>query len=307
MKHAVSVSIGSSKRDKQVEIEIFGERVCIERIGTDGDLIKAAQLYTDLDGKVDALGVGGGVLGLMVGDHWYPMHSLLPLFKGVRRTPLVDGTGLKMTLERQAVLAVDQRLGQYMPSRDALVMTAVDRWGMAKGALDAGYRVTFGDLLYSLELPVPIYREQTIHWLAALVGPIITRLPFRWVYPIGESQNHRKPTFVQYFQRASLILGDCHYVWKYMPERMDGKIVVTNTTTREDVDTFRKAGVRFLVTTTPVYDGRSFGTNMLEAAIVAATGYSEPIDYHRPGRYFAWMSEQIKQLNLQPQIQELNA
>jgi hypothetical protein len=263
-------------------------------------------MYADLDGKVDALGVGGGVLGLMVGKRWYPMHSLLPLVKGVRRTPLVDGTGLKMTLEHQAVLETDRQLGEHLPSRNALVMTAVDRWGMAKGALDAGYQVTFGDLLYSLNVPVPIYREKTVHLLAKLVAPVITRLPFRWVYPIGESQNHRKPMFVRYFQQAGVILGDCHYVWKYMPERMDGKIVITNTTTREDVETFRQAGVRFLVTTTPVFDGRSFGTNMMEAAIVAATGYQGPIDYGRPGQYFAWMSEMVKQLKLLPQIQELN-
>jgi hypothetical protein len=36
MKRAVSVSIGSSKRDKVIEIELIGEQVLIERIGTDG-------------------------------------------------------------------------------------------------------------------------------------------------------------------------------------------------------------------------------------------------------------------------------
>ncbi len=44
MKRAVSISIGSSMRNKRVEIELFGEMVCIERIGTDGDLGKATQM-----------------------------------------------------------------------------------------------------------------------------------------------------------------------------------------------------------------------------------------------------------------------
>lgn len=305
MKRAVSISIGSSRRDKAVEIKLLGETVRLERIGTDGDLKKAAQMYTDLDGKVDALGVGGGLLGLMVDEHWYPMHSLLPLVKNVHRTPLVDGTGLKMTLERQMVLAVDRQLGSAITAKTALVMTAVDRWGMAKGALDAGYRVTFGDILYSLGLPIPIYKEDAVKTLAAMIAPLISRLPFEWVYPIGESQNHRKPTFVKYFQEANVILGDCHYIWKYMPERMDGKTIITNTTTLEDVETFRGAGVRYLVTTTPVYDGRSFGTNMMEAAIIAAAGRKEPVDYSHPGPYFAWMNQMIKELKLVPQIQGL--
>jgi len=306
MKRAVSISIGSSRRDKTVDVEILGEMVRLERIGTDGDMKRAAALYQELDGKVDALGVGGGLLGLLVGDHWYTMHSLLPLIKGVRHTPVVDGTGLKMTLEYQAVLEIDRQLHDYINRRSALVMTAVDRWGMAKGALDAGYQVTFGDIIYSLGLPIPIHSEQAIRRMAAAIAPIVTRLPFQWVYPVGESQHHRKPSFVQYFQEASVILGDCHYVWKYMPERMDGKIIVTNTTTKDDVEFFRASGVRFLATTTPVFDGRSFGTNMMEAAILAATGYQGPVNYSQPGDYFEWMGKMVKELGLKPQIQELN-
>jgi hypothetical protein len=49
MKHAVSISIGSSKRDKTVEITLLGEKVRLERIGTDGDMKKAAQLYKAMD------------------------------------------------------------------------------------------------------------------------------------------------------------------------------------------------------------------------------------------------------------------
>lgn len=306
MKRAVSISIGSSKRNKKVTIELRGETVQIERIGTDGDLREAARLYSDLDGKVDALGVGGGLLGLMVGERWYPMHSLLPLVKGVKHTPLVDGTGLKMTLERQSVVQACRQLEQFIPERRALIVTAVDRWGMVKGALDAGCQCTFGDVLYSLGLPVPVHQEKAIHALAATLAPVITRLPFAWVYPIGKSQEKRKPMFEKYFQQASVIMGDCHYIWKYMPERVDGKIIITNTTTPEDVEFFKRSGARFLVTTTPVYDGRSFGTNMMEAAIVAAFGRKEPIDYAHPGDYFQWIEQKIKELDLTLQVQELN-
>jgi hypothetical protein len=305
MKRAVSISIGSSKRDKTVEVQIFGETVCLERIGTDGDLKKAARLYRELDGKVDAFGVGGGLLGLMVGEHWYPMHSLLPLVAGVRQTPLVDGTGLKMTLEWRTVLQVSKQLAEYLPEKKALVMTAVDRWGMAQAAVDAGFDCVFGDLLYSLGMPYPIRSIGEAKNIAAAVAPVICRLPFHWVYPIGKSQEHRKPRFGQYFQQACLVLGDCHYIWKYMPDRMDGKVIITNTTTPEDVEAFRSSGARFLVTTTPVYDGRSFGTNMMEAAIVAACGRTEPVNYGSANGYFHWMNEKLDQLNLPLQIQEL--
>ena len=55
MKRAVSISLGSVKRDKKVTITLLGEEISIERIGTDGDVEKATQMYNELDGKVDAL------------------------------------------------------------------------------------------------------------------------------------------------------------------------------------------------------------------------------------------------------------
>jgi hypothetical protein len=212
-----------------------------------------------------------------------------------------------MTLERSAVRDVERRLPGKIPSKTALVTSAVDRWGMAQGALDAGYQVAFGDLIYSVGLPLILRSERSLRFMAGLLLPVLSRMPFRWVYPIGESQEKRKPTGVEHFQNAALILGDCHYIWRYMPERLDGKIIITNTTTTEDVDTFRKAGVSYLVTTTPVYDGRSFGTNAMEAAIIAASGRKELVDYAHPGDYFQWIESRLDELSMRVQIQELCA
>ena len=81
MKRAVSISIGPSRRDKAVEITLLGERVRVERIGTDGDMEKAARLFQELDGKVDAFGLGGADLGLLVASKYYPLHSVKPIVR----------------------------------------------------------------------------------------------------------------------------------------------------------------------------------------------------------------------------------
>ena len=101
MKRAVSVSLGSSARDKQVVVNLKGEPISVERIGTDGDVPKAQRLFAELDGKVDALGVGGVDLYLRLDDRQYPLRAALKLVKDVHQTPVVDGRGLKHTLERR--------------------------------------------------------------------------------------------------------------------------------------------------------------------------------------------------------------
>ena len=301
MKRAVSISIGSSKRDKAVEMTLLGEKISIERIGTDGDMEAAALKYKELDGKVDAFGVGGGDLGILVDGKWYEFHSVKPMVRFIKKTPVVDGSGLRNTLEKKAAPFVMDKLGDYVNKmgKKALIMTGADRWGLTRSFLDAGFECTFGDMLFSLDIPIPLHTDKQIKFLAALLLPVATRLPFEWIYPVGEKQEERKPKFSKYFYEATVVAGDCHYIKRYMPEDMKGKIVVTNTTTPEDVDLFRKVGVKYLVTTTPVLEGRSFGTNMMEAALVAVSGKGRPLS-------LAEYSELLEKFDFQPQLQELS-
>jgi hypothetical protein len=97
--------------------------------------------------------------------------------------------------------------------------------------------------------------------------PIAGRLPFEWIYPTGEKQEKRIPKWEKYYQWGTVIAGDCHYIKRHMPDKLEGKIIATNTTTTSDIEQFRKAGVKYVVTSTPVLEGRSFGTNMMEAAL----------------------------------------
>jgi hypothetical protein len=301
MKRAVGISIGSSKRDKVVEVTLLGEKVSIERIGTDGDMEAAALKYKQLDGLVDAFGVGGADLGLLVDDKWYPLYSVRPMIRYVKKTPVVDGVGLKNTLENKSADFLEKHLGDYMNKvgRKVLVVSGADRWGMSTSFLDAGYECVFGDLMFGLGIPLPLRTARQLKTLAALLMPVAGRLPFKWIYPTGKKQEQRAPKYEKYYRWATVIAGDCHYIKRHMPDDLSGKVIVTNTTTPDDQKLFKELGVRFLITTTPVLDGRSFGTNMMEAALVAISGKGRPLQR-------AEYDELLARLKLEPSLQELN-
>jgi hypothetical protein len=299
MKRAVSISLGSSKRDKAVEIKLLGETVRIERIGTDGDMEKAANLFKDLDGKVDAFGLGGADLGILVDGKFYALYSVRPMVRHVKITPLVDGEGLKNTLENRAVRFMHSKIGDYIKEKKVFITSGADRWGMTIAFEEAGYQSVYGDLMFGLGVPIAIRSINGLKRIAPIIMPIAGRLPFKWIYPTGEKQEKREPKFHNYYQWATVISGDMHYVRRHIPESLPGKVVVTNTTTQADTDLLKKIGIKYLVTTTPVMEGRSFGTNMLEAALIAASGKGRKLTHPE-------LNKLIDQLKLEAQVQELN-
>jgi hypothetical protein len=299
MKRAVSISIGSSKRDKAVEITLLGQSIRIERIGTDGDMDKAAHLFGQLDGQVDAFGVGGADLAVVVAGKVYPLYSVRPMIRFVKQTPVVDGAGLKNTIESGLAQFLEAHIPGGVPVKRVLITAGADRWGMTTSFTGAGYECLFGDLMFGLGLPIALHSAPAIRRLAALVMPIAGRLPFDWVYPTGEKQEERRPKWEEQYTWATVIAGDVHYIKRHMPPFLTGKIIVTNTTTADDVELFRRAGVTHLVTSTPRFEGRSFGTNVMEAALVAAAGRGRVLTTSE-------LAELVDRIGMEPQLQILH-
>lgn len=301
MKHVISVSIGSSARNKSVEIELSGEKILIERIGTDGSIKKATDILRYYDGRVDALGLGGADLGLMVDQRYYPIYSIRNIAKNIRYTPLTDGVGLKHTFEAQIANFLEDQCSSWLDQqgRRVFLMVSVSRWGMAQSFIEAGYHCTFGDFMFTIGLPMPVYSRKMILFYNRLLCPLITRLPFSWIYPFESEDVVAVPRFTKHYHNANVIAGDCIYLKKRMPKSMVNKILVTNTTTEDDTNYFQKCGVKYLVTTTPVFQGRSFGTNVLEAVITAIAGKGRNL---KAEELESW----IKILNIKPEIRELN-
>lgn len=301
MKRIVSISLGSSQRNKRVQAHFFGEDFEIERIGTDGDRSRFRQRVAELDGSVDAFGVGGCDIYVYAGDRRYTFREPLDLMSGAKQTPFVDGSGLKNTLERETVAWLQaQGIVDFAHSR-VLMVSAVDRAGMAEALASRAKSIVFGDVMFGLGLPLPLRSWSTVKALGRLLLPLIVRLPFQWFYPTGEKQERNTPCFTRYFAEAEVIAGDFHLIRRYMPEDMRNKTILTNTTTEADVAELTRRGVSRLITTTPVFEGRSFGTNVMEAVLVTILG--KPPELLTPQDYM----NKLRELQWTPQVQVLNA
>ena len=134
---------------------------------------------------------------------------------------------------------------------------------------------------------------------AKILMPVVGRMPLSMLYPTGEKQEKVTPKYEKYYQGNTVTGGDFLYVKQHLPEDMRGKVIVTNTTTPADVEFLKQRGVKYLVTTTLNVEGRSFGANMLEAALIAVAGKGRALTNDE-------LNTLIDQLGLEPQLQKLN-
>jgi hypothetical protein len=273
VKTVVSVSLGSSSRDHRAQVDLLGERFDISRVGTDGSIDKAIARIKELDGTVDAIGLGGIDVYLYAGKERYALRDGLRLLAAATKTPVVDGSGLKNTLERNAIAFIQDVLGIELRGKRVLMVSALDRFGMAQALVQAGADVVFGDFIFALDLDRPVRGLDEFEEMARKYLPDACKLPFQFFYPTGKKQDRApQAKYPEYYDDAEIIAGDYHFMRQFMPERLDGKTILTNTVTANDVDFLRGHGIARLVTTTPDFGGRSFGTNVVEAAMIALLG-----------------------------------
>ena len=272
MKHVVSVSLGASARNKSVEMSFAGVPFRVERVGTNGSVRRAEKLIADYDGKVDAIGLGGCNLHLVAGGRYYTLRDAGRMARQAKVTPVVDGGGIKRTLEPLVIQRLVEAGELEVAGKSVLLMSGVDRPGMAEVFPSLGGKVVYGDLIYAVGVPIGLTSLRQIAVLGAILLPALCRLPMSVLYPTGKQQESSKPKHSRYFREADIIAGDVHFIRRYMPQDMGGKVVVTNTTRAADVEELRKRGAARLITTTPPIGGESFGTNVMEGVFVALAG-----------------------------------
>jgi len=303
-KKVVSVSLGSPRGDKTVHTTLLGEEFEIARIGTNGDMEKFAQMVRELDGNVDAICLGGIDLYLYAGKRRYTIRDAARLASNAKKTPIVDGSGIKNTLERETVEWMQREKVVDFSKSNVLMVCAVDRFGMAESLSKLSPNVIYGDLMFGIGVPLPLKTWGQIQFVARMLLPIICTVPFKWLYPTGEKQDTITPKYESHFRWADVIAGDYKIIGKYMPPpesgALAGKTILTNTLTEADIENLKARKVKRIVTSTLQFDGRVFATNILEGIAITLAG--KTADQMSPQDYL----DVLKKLDWKPTVIEFD-
>jgi len=278
MKHIISISLGSSSRDKSSHTVLLGEEYLIERVGVDGNMDLFARKMSEMDGRVDAIGLGGIDLYLWTEKRRYTIKDAAKLASYAKQTPVLDGSGIKNTIERMTLEYLkDNKIIDFDKSK-VLMVCALDRFGMAQTfrKLCQPKQVIYGDFMFVLGLNWPLYNYYAFTRIVESILPVFCRIPFKYLYPTGDKQNKTEEKFNKEYSWADIIAGDFHFINKYLPSiesgALENKIIITNTLTQKDIENLKDHNVKMIISTTPSFEGRNFGTNVFEGILTCMLG-----------------------------------
>ncbi|MEN3015770.1 MAG: quinate 5-dehydrogenase [bacterium] len=268
--NCVSISLGSSARNKSISFEVSKVRVNVCRFGVNGDFLVFAKLVESLqDGSVDSIGFGGIDLVLFLGDKFFFVKDAYKVYSKSTKVPIVDGSITKRILEKMVVQKlIDDGVISYTDR--VFLVSCLDRFEILRVLIQNKIRFLIGDLVFSLGVNKVLESVEDLESIAYVLLKDVLNLPFEFIYPVGSKQNREDLKICDIVSNYDfdVIVGDFHYIRKVL-RLLKGKLVVTNTVTLEDIEDMKSVGVRGVISMGICLSNRSFGANVLDCIFAA--------------------------------------
>lgn len=249
MKQIAVIHIGD--RDADGLVSLLGQEVRMQMRGTNGDADKARQLIEQFDGAVDCIVLDGmpGMLQLGSVQRPHEVGSTLPPL--AKKSPLVDGSGIRGGIERWAVILADRAQPGIFAEKRVLLAPGLNHTGLAQALVRHTKSVRYADPIVYFGLPdLPLVGSQrTLEQAAAPTLDDLKNAPFRRLRPAAGEPG--QPRAAEPFDWADVIAGDIGAIRRYAPGELKRKTVVVESANDADLEDLRKRGVSIVVTMMP--------------------------------------------------------
>ncbi len=279
MKQVVSISLGLSANNYEFETEFLGQNFTVTRVGTDGDLEKAAELLLQWDKKADAIGLGNIKFPYGIGPRYLTKkqhHHFKELATRIQ-TPVTMGGTLRDVSFEWALRFIEYKFGSYFNNTRVLFLSGMSHYRIAKVMSEFTDNLTFADPLLENSIPKFITSLNHLESYAHSAHEV-----FQWV-PSKRLADSVVPikTWNEYIlrkavQKANIVVipsyGFDDYLENFTLEEFGGKTIITSTAYDGRVAFLKDRGVDVIIDTTPKILKQVVAPNVLEALILAALG-----------------------------------
>jgi len=249
MKTVLVVHLGEG--DERAVAEILGSQVEVRRIGAGGDPQRVRTLLNEYNGRVDAIGLEGYPRELNLAGYRMPHTTGASLPEAAPDTPVVDGSGVRHTLESWSLILAERAQPGLFSKKRVLMVPGMNHHSLVRGMRRYTEEIRYADPVIYFALPdFPLFTSPNL--AARIALPTLEQLktaPFRRITP--QSGSPGTPRAERPFLWADVLAGDIGAIRRYAPRRLKRKIVVAEWADAEDLEDLRARGVSVVVNLIP--------------------------------------------------------
>ena len=267
MKTVLGLSLGASRHDYHFITTLLGQRLQVQRTGTDGSTAQAARLLKHP--KASAVGLGLEREHYGTGRHKFTDKDTQTLKALVKDVPVTTGARLGDILQEWAVRHTQIALGNYFNNARVLFLSGLANYKLAMSLAEYTPNLQFADPLLQMGVPKLLASLDALQTYATGAHYVKD-----WSLPakFGTGAVKEWAGFVlrRALQKATVLVASPHELDQFSLEELAGKTIITSGLSDERLAELKDKGVHMVVDGAPVLHGHVIGPYLLDAMILAA-------------------------------------
>lgn len=264
-----------------------GQEIAVRRRGCGFDQEELLRAVREGRAEADAIALDALPLTLELGNS-VATHGWAPALKeAAETTPLLDGSGLRPSLERWGVVLADRAEPGIFSKKHVLLVPALNHRGMFRALARHTETIRLADPMAYFSIPDVLPGYGANRWPAQLDAFLVDRLteaePLRLCF--GGTNTHPAPESEDRwygeasFRWADVIAGDVRAILKLAPQRLKGKTVVVEWADASHLAELQRRSASIVVSLLPTPEtsndsGRGWSAAAIEGLL--ATARSDP-------------------------------
>ena len=282
MKKIVSISLGSSKNEYELNVKFMGQDFNIKHFGTDGDLDKAEKLLRQWDNKVDAIGLGSVQFPKVLAPtapQDEKSKKFLELASQIS-TPTTTGKTLRSVSFEWAFHHIQFVEGNYFNNNRMLFFDGLLQYKFAQVMSAFTDNMTFADPVLKNGIPKFLNSINDLELYANKLHSVLQFVPSKRIVKTAKGLIDLNGYLMKRaMQKAHVLLVPFYDFYEYLSnttvEDLAGKTVITSTVYDDRIEFLKERGVDVIIDVTPMPFEKIVGVNVLEAMVLAALGKTD--------------------------------
>ncbi|MFZ4481215.1 MAG: dehydrogenase [Rhodoferax sp.] len=271
MKTVVGISLGASDQDFKFNTSFLGQRIGVQRLGTNGSIVKARRLLKYWQQRADVIGLGASKDCYEAGTHRFVEKDSAALKALVSRVPVSVGGQLEDILQEWAVRHAQAELGSYFNNARVLFFSGLKNYKLALSMAEYTDNLMFADPLLQLGVPKLLTSMEALR-LYGSGAHYVKGWSLPGVMASATVKDWTRFLLKKAMQKATVIVATATELDEFGLEELAGKTIISSTASDKRISQYRDKGVQLVIDGSPVIKSRVVGPYLLDAMICAATG-----------------------------------